>query len=159
MVNSRAKGTGNSSGVRVLLRISSGFLQIVLNLALYALVIWFIYKGATYVYDFAYDVMSNKSAEEEPGREVTVQILIGESSMNVANKLETLKVIPEGSHNAFYLRSKINAFGAKEDKGDIKPGTYKLDTSMTYKEILNIITDASNSIEKEETVEDVESAP
>lgn len=157
MRTSRATGTGNSSGIRVLLRICSGFLQIILNIALYGIVIWMIAKGAKYAYNFAYDVMGNSTVEDAPGRDVKIQLLKGESLMNIATKLETNKIID--NKLAFFVRAKLNALGAKNGKGDIQPGTFILNTSMTYRDILRKITDYSQSIADEETVEDVESLP
>ena len=154
-----SKGTGRSSGIRVLLRMSGGFLQICLNIFIYAVIIYFVVKGIHYSYDFAYRIFGDVSVEDEPGRDIKVQILKGESTMNVATKLETNKLIYD--KYSFYLKVQIGNFGTEENnkKYDIKGGTYILNTSMNYDEILAVITDTKNSIEGEKTVEEAEKAP
>ena len=64
--------------------------------------------------------------------------------MAVCNKLESYKIVK--NKYSFYL--KIQLFEYK-----IMPGTFELNTSMTYNEILEIITDISNSIAEEEELE------
>ena len=90
-----AKGTGRSSGTRVLLRMTGGFLSICLNIVIYAVIIFFLIKAIHKTYDFGYRIFGDVSVEEEPGRDVKIQILKGESTMNVATKLETNKLIPD----------------------------------------------------------------
>lgn len=186
MESERARGTGKSSAPRVMFRICAGFLKIVLNVAIYAVVIWFVIRGAKKAYDFAYEVMdehtmeakadtegeadifiaqdvSNEGSEDEneasvpKERVVNIQILQGESVMNIAAKLETNRII--GNKYSFYVRAQINSLGAKAGKGEIQAGTYKLKPTMTYKEILNEITNVKNSIEATQTVEEAESLP
>jgi len=154
-----AKGTGRSSGTRVLLRMTGGFLSICLNIVIYAVIIFFLIKGIHKTYDFAYRIFGDVSVEEEPGRDVKIQILKGESTMNVATKLETNKLIPD--KYSFFLKVQIGNInmGSSKKKYEIKGGTYVLNTSMNYDEILNIITDAAKSIEGEVSVEDAESTP
>ncbi|MCQ2495379.1 MAG: hypothetical protein MJ131_02165 [Lachnospiraceae bacterium] len=149
-MNSKASGTGRSTGLRVLLRMSGGFLQVCLNLVIYAVIIILIYKAANYSYDFAYKVMGDVRMEEAPGRNVKLQILKGETSMNVATKLETNKLIDD--KYAFFVKMKLN-------KVEIMPGTFVLNTSMNYDEIINIIKDYDNSVAKETTVEEAEAMP
>lgn len=159
-----AKGTGRSSGTRVLLRLTGGFLGVCLNIVIYVILIYFLIKAVHVSYDYAYRIFGNVAVEEEPGRDVKIQILKGESTMNVATKLETNKVILD--RYSFYIKIQLGnmASGSKDvssskKKYDIKGGTYILNTSMNYDQILAMITDASNSIEGEVTVEDAEAAP
>ena len=152
-----AKGTGRSSGRRVLLRMTGGFLSICLNIIIYAVIIFFLIKAIHKTYDFAYRIFGDVSVEEEPGRTVKIQILKGESTMNVATKLETQKLIPD--RYSFFIKVQLGNLGSGKDKYEIKGGTYELNTSMNYDEILNIITDAGKSLEGEVTVEDSEAIP
>jgi len=153
-----AKGTGRSSGTRVLLRMTGGFLGICLNIVIYAVIIFFLVKAIDKTYDFAYRIFGSVHMEEE-GRDVKIQILKGESTMNVAAKLETNKLIPD--RYSFFLKVQIGNMGSKEGKKkyEIKGGTYILNTSMDYDEILSFITDVDKSIEGEVTLEDAESTP
>lgn len=151
MSNRRAVGTGRSSGTRVLLRLSGGFLMVCLNIVIYIVVVYLIYKAAIFSYDFAYEVMGNVTVDEkDAGRDVRIQVLKGETSMNVAAKLETNKIIV--NKYSFFVKLKLRG-------NDLMPGTYQLNTSMTYDEIIALITDSHQSLESEETVEEVESTP
>ena len=159
-----AKGTGRSSGTRVLLRMSGGFLSLCLNIVIYVVLIFFLIKAVHIAYDYAYRIFGDVSVEEEPGRDVKIQILKGESTMNIATKLETNKVILD--KYSFFIKVQLGNLssgsseaGSSKKKYDIKGGTYVLNTSMNYNEILEMITDAKNSIEGEVTVEDAEASP
>lgn len=186
MDSERANGTGKSSAPRVLFRISAGFLKIVLNVVIYGVVAFLIYKGAIKAYDFAYDVMGNGTLEEKTNDDEStlvdadsengdaaegtssdesakttkirrIRILQGESVMNIAAKLETNKIIKD--KYSFFVRAQLNSLGAKNGKGEIQAGTYELNPTMTYKEILDTITNYEKSIEASQTVDDVESTP
>ena len=159
MNSSVHKGTGRSSGTRVLLRMSGGFLQVCLNIFIYAVIIFFVIKAVHYTYDFAYRIFGNVSMEEAPGHDVKIMILKGETTMNVATKLETNKLIPE--KYSFFLKVQIGNFGTEEgsNKYEIMGGTYVLNTSMNYEQILEVITNNKKSIEEEISVEEAENTP
>ena len=162
--NVNAKGTGRSSGTRVLLRMSGGFLSLCLNIVIYVVLIYFLIKAVHVSYDYAYRIFGDVAVEESPGRNVKIQILKGESTMNIATKLETNKLILD--KYSFFIKVQLGnlASGSDDESGskkkyDIKGGTYILNTSMNYNEILEMITDAKNSIEGEVTVVDIEASP
>lgn len=158
-----AKGTGRSSGTRVLLRMTGGFLSLCLNIVIYVVLIYFLIKAVHISYDYAYRIFGDVAVEEEPGRDVKIQILKGESTMNIATKLETNKLILD--RYSFYIKVQLGNLSSGGDensskkKYDIKGGTYILNTSMNYNDILEMITDAKNSIEGEVTIEDAEASP
>lgn len=136
---------------RLVLKLSSGFLQLAANVAFYILVAVAITQIAKYSYDFAYRVFGNETMEEGSGTEVKLTILKDETSMNVASKLELNKLIND--KYSFYVKAKLS-------KSNIMPGTFILNTSMTYSEILDTITDYSKSVSnKEKSVSDLEYSP
>lgn len=141
---------GSNKAVRVLLNFALGILTIGIAVIFYAVVVYGIKKAAGYSYDFAYQLFGDTSVEAAPGRDVKITILKGESSMNIASKLEDAKLVT--SKYSFYLKLKMKDY-------EIMPGTFVLNTSMTYDDILQVITDYGQSIDAETTVEDVESAP
>ncbi len=146
----KAKGQRRSVGLDVLLRLSGGFLKICLNVIIYAVIIFLIYKGAHFCYDFAYRVFGDVTMESGEGRVVKIQVLKGESTMNVAAKLETNKLID--NKYAFFVKCKLY-------KVDIIPGTKTLNTNMNYDELMEKLMVSENLAEIEQTVEEVESAP
>ena len=75
-----------------------------------------------------------------PGINAEITIEDGASSMEVAAALEQYRLIP--NRYSFYL--KVQLMGYK-----ILAGTYILNTSMTYDEILDQITNYANSIVQE----------
>ncbi len=142
--------SGSNKAVRILLNFALGILTIGIAVIFYAVVVYGIKKAANYSYDFAYQLFGNTTVEAAPGRDVKVTILKGESSMNIASKLEDAKLVT--SKYSFYLKLKLKDY-------EIMPGTFVLNTSMTYDDILKVITDYGQSIDAETTVEDVESTP
>ncbi len=156
MANSMSKSKsgqtkkGQTKAIRILMNISIGILTIGIALVFYSVVVYGLKKVSNYSYDFSYQIFGNVSIEAAPGRDVKVTVLKGESTMNIAKKLEDAKLIVD--KNSFYLKAQLK-------KSEIMPGTFVLNTSMTYDEILNVICDYDNSIEAETTVEDVESTP
>lgn len=132
---------------KLALRFLTALIRFTLNIIFYIIVVTAIIKAADYVYHFSYQVFGSVAMEEKPGTDVTVQIFRGETTMNIATKLETKLVVT--NKYSFMIKTRLKKY-------DIMPGTYVLNTSMDYDEILAIITDASNSIEKEESLEDAE---
>ncbi len=134
----------SSTSGKLVLRLTGAVTRFILNIIFYTLVVAAVYKGATFLYRFSYEVFGSVARTEAPGTDVPVQIYRGETTMNIATKLETSLVIVD--KYSFYFRTKLR-------NEDIMPGTYILNTSMDYDEILEIITDAKNSIADEESIE------
>lgn len=132
-----------STSGKLALRLTGAITRFIVNIIFYILVIAVVYRGATFLYHFSYEVFGSVARTEAPGTDVTVQIYRGETTMNIATKLETSLVIVD--KYSFYFKTKLKDY-------DIMPGTYVLNTSMDYNDILEIITDAKNSIAEEESV-------
>ena len=112
----------------------------ILNLVFYAVVAFGIYYVASNVYEFSYQIFGDRVVEEAPGRDVEIHIAEGESTMDVAEKLYMNKLVV--NKTTFYL--KVQLFEYK-----IMQGTFLLNTSMTYDEVLDVITDLSNALPEE----------
>ena len=134
--------------MKLLTRLSRTILIVGINVIFYVFVFNKISDLAGQSYDISYRVFGDECENEGPARDVRIQILKGESTMNIARKLEDAKLIPD--RYSFYLKLKLEEY-------EIMPGTYKLNTSMSYNDILNEISSISNSVDKEQTVEDLES--
>lgn len=134
-----------STNLKVTLKISSFILRLLLNIAFYVLVIVLIIIVSREAYKFTYQLYGPDTVDPAPGREVIFQINKGEATMDIAGRLELNRVIE--NKYSFYLKTKLQDL-------TIMPGTYKINTSMTYKQILDIITNYKESIVQ---VEDVES--
>lgn len=134
---------------RLVLKMAGGVLGICLNIIFYVIIISFVIKASQLAYHFTYQVFGSVSVEADPGHDVEFQILKGESTMSIATKLENSSLIID--KYSFYVKTKLKQY-------NIMPGTYVLNTSMNYDEILDVITDISNSIAEEETLEEFENA-
>ncbi len=136
--------SSSSTSIKITLRISSFILRFLLNVIFFVLVIAFVIYGSRKAFDFTYQLYGPVSLDEEPGRTVPIKINKGESTMDVAAKLELNRVIAD--KYSFYVKTKIH-------KKVIMPGTYLVNSSMTYDEVLDIITDYSKSEVREEEAE------
>ncbi len=144
--------TGNKKGknpfvMKLLMKLSLTILIVGINVIFYVFVYNKIADLADQSYDITYRVFGNEPMDKKGGRDVKVTILKGESSMNIASKLYDAKLIPD--KYSFYLKLKLKEY-------EIMPGTFVLNTSMSYDDILEAISTLSNSVEKEQTVEEAE---
>lgn len=131
-----------SASVKLTLKITSFIMRLLLNIVFYILVVILIIGFSKKAYEFTYQLYGPvAAASEENAQRVILQIKKGDSSMDVAKKLENLKAIQD--KYSFYLKMKLEHYV-------IMPGTFELYTDMTYDEILEVISDYSASIIKEE---------
>ena len=129
-----------SEGAKIAIDIGGFILHLLLNIIFYAVVIFAIYKVGITAREFCYQVFGAYTMDAEPGINAEITIQDGASTMEVAAALEQYRLIP--NRYSFYL--KVQLMGYK-----ILAGTYILNTSMTYDEILEQITNYSNSIVQE----------
>lgn len=132
---------------KLVLRISSFVIQVLLNILFYVIVVMLIAKFSGVAYDFAYQVFGEVAAAEagETVKDVTITIKKGESTMSIASKLEMNRVIE--NKYSFYLRAKLF-------QANIKTGKYMVNASMSYGEILDQITNYDNNLDKDEDEQD-----
>lgn len=142
------KGNRSSTVMKLITKFSLAVLIIGINVIFYVFVFKEVSEFADYSYDFTYRIFGDEAVEPEPGHDVRVTILKGESSMNIASKLEDAKIIPD--KYSFYVKLKLKDY-------DIMPGTFVLNTSMSYNDIINVISAYDNSVDEEKSVEDLES--
>ncbi len=112
-------------------------LHVLINIFFYIFVIFIIYRASIFVYDFCYQVFGDTVVDEAPGVNVEIVIPDGTSTMELASKLEMNRLIK--NRYSFYIKVKLLGY-------KILAGTYHLNTSMTYDEIIDTITDYSNAI-------------
>lgn len=130
-----------STNLKITLKITSFILRLLMNLTFYILVVILIINLSKAAFSFAYQLYGPDTvAPKGEGNKVILQIKEGESTMDVASKLELIHAIK--NKYSFYLKAKLQ-------NEIIMPGTYELSSDMTYDEILDIITDYSASIIKD----------
>lgn len=136
---------------KLILGISSFVIHVLLNILFYVIVVMLITKYSGVAFDFAYEVFGEVAAAEagEKVKDVTITIKKGESTMSIASKLEMNRVID--NKYSFYLRAKLF-------QSNIKTGKYIVNASMTYGEILDVISNYKNSLDKDEDEEEKNSS-
>ena len=123
-----------SKTTREINKITTTVISISVKLILYALIILLLYEAVTQGFAFGHEIFYAEAAEEEPGRDVTVNISQEDSLKDTASILAEYGLIT--NEFAFVFQ------GLFYDYGDIYPGTYTLNTSMTSKEILQVLNEA-----------------
>lgn len=120
-----------SSTTRDINRVTGAIIRISLRLIIYALIILVLYEGVTIGYEFGHEIFASTAMSPAPGIDKTVVVEEGESSLQAGKKLEEEGLI----HNAyaFWIQSMFYEY-------DVYPGAYVLNTSMTSKEMLEIMS-------------------
>ena len=96
-------------------------------------------------YDFGYRVFTESAIDKEPGKDVLVQVREDTSARELGKTLEEKGLVRDG--NLFFLQLKLSAYSKR-----ILPGVYTLNTSMTAKDMLVVMsTEESESTESTET--------
>lgn len=133
-----------STSVKATLKITSFIIRLLMNIMFYVLVAFLIVNVSKQAFQFTYELYGPVAVENEPGRDILIQIKKGESTMDVASKLEVNRAIV--NKYSFYVKTKL------EDVA-IMPGTYEINSSMTYNDIMEIITDYSKSLIQDQDIE------
>lgn len=143
-------------------KVGLGFLETVIHVGVYVLIIFLFIRAATLAFDFSYHVFGDPVSSQYNTEEVNFQVVEGSTMQQVAQNLEKQDFIKYNL--AFRIRAKLENLEEK-----LVPGTYKLSQSMTEDQILAIITtpttntgdavlgeDASGTITDETTAADPE---
>ncbi len=111
------------------------------------LIVFVIVRGFSVAYSFSYEVFSDSSKTPGDLSYVVVTIQPDFSSMSVAEELYDKGVIK--NKYVMLAKLKLGEYGR-----DIRPGKYAISPSMTYDEILKVLTSAASTSEEEEEVRD-----
>ncbi|MBR5712485.1 MAG: endolytic transglycosylase MltG [Lachnospiraceae bacterium] len=125
---------------------SSDITRLIIDILFYLLVAVFIWRASIYARNFCYQIFGNvQMADSMHDEEKEIFIERGDSTRDVAKRLEREGLIV--NELSFYVKVKINKYS-------IRPGTYKLRTSMNYNEILEIISVPTEVLTDEEELDD-----
>lgn len=137
-------GNGLSPGTKKMLRYFRALFSLLFSALFYIAVVMVIGTLSGKAYDFTYEIFGSQIMEKEPGHEVLFTITQGESTSEIAEQLAYNRLVAHA--RTFYIRAKLTI----DDEHPILPGTYALNTSMDYQEILNVITDGKAAIAENE---------
>lgn len=102
------------------------------RLILYGVLLMLLIEGVGRGYAFGHEVFCSTPAEEAPGRSLPFEVKEGESAHEVIGRLKDSGLIRD---------SRVAAIQQWFYDYEIYPGTYTLSTSMTSKEILQILNE------------------
>ena len=105
----------------------------VLRIVVVAVIAMLIYKGATMAYDYGYRVFAEEPMSAAPGLDMDIVVEDGMGPKEIGVLLEGKGLIKDGT--LFYLQNILSKY-----KGDLKAGTYTLNTSMTTEEMMAVIS-------------------
>ena len=105
----------------------------VLKVVLAVVVVMLVYKGATLAYDYGYRVFAEEPMSAAPGFDMDIVVEDGMGPKEIGVLLESKGLIKDGT--LFYLQNILSKY-----KGDLKAGTYTLNTSMTTEEMMAVIS-------------------
>ncbi|MCD8082572.1 MAG: endolytic transglycosylase MltG [Clostridiales bacterium] len=100
------------------------------RLILYAVILLLLVEGVSRGYEFGHEIFYATPMEAAPGTDRVVRVVEGESENEVAEDLQEMGLID----HALTFRFLIFFYDY-----EIQPGTYTLNTSMTSKEMLQIL--------------------
>ena len=122
-----------SNRTREINKITTTIIGISVKLMVYALIILLLYEAVARGYAFGHEIFFAEAVDEAPGQDMVVRIDSEESVSEAAEFLAHKGLIK--SEFAFIFQSKFY------DYETIYPGTYNLNTSMTSKEILQLLNE------------------
>ena len=122
-------------------RITGAIIGICGKLIIYALVILLLFECVTRAYDFGHEVFDAQPVAEAPGTDVAVTLTGEVSVQDVAGILKEKGLIR--NKLAFCVQARFYEY-------EFYPGDYTLNTSMTTKEMMNVMNVEPKESEGEE---------
>ncbi len=126
--------------------IALGFMGFIVRASILAVLILVVARVGKAAYDFGFRIFTEEAMSPEPGRDVAVTIVAGDSTMDVGKMLEEKGLIRD--YKLFYVQKKCSVYD-----DDIKPGFYTLNTSMTADDMFAIIAGKKDSEGEEEEID------
>ena len=142
----KKKKNTNSVITSLVIGASTSLTRLIIDAVFYLMAAYFLVRVSLYAKDFCYQLFGNVTVSDyEHREEKEIYIEAGESTRDIAKRLEREGLIV--NELSFYVKVKINKY-------NIIPGTYKLNTSMNYNEILDVISVSTEKFDDEEELDD-----
>lgn len=129
--------TAVTNRTKTVLNVTKIILQIIWNIFFYTVIVIGVIWLCKNVFFLSYQIYGDVRPEAAPGQDVSFEIEEGEGTMELSKRLYDQGLIINAY--TFYIRAKL-CTGSKKP---ILPGAYRLNTSMTYEEITDVITNES----------------
>lgn len=132
----------------------SSFVSTIVRIAILAVIMLLLSKIGKYAFDFGYRIFTEEPMSSAPGRDVAITIVQGDSLKEICEMLEEKGLVRDAKLT--WVQKKVSVYD-----GDIEPGFYTLNTSMTADEMFEIIAgkESDDGEENEEDEETMEAAP
>lgn len=139
-------------------------IETIIKIVIAVFLVMFVYDTVIKAYDYGYRVFAEEPMTTGDGRTISISVGEGDSVRDIGNNLEEKGLIRDG--NLFFIQELLSEY-----HGDIKPGIYDLNTSMTSAEMMEIMSaepeeeeesGASTDnvpIQEEEDTQDAEQSP
>ena len=118
-------------------------IEIVIKAVAVIFLVMFVYDTALKAYDYGYRVFAEEPLTVGEGRTISISVDQDESVRDIGKKLQERGLIRDA--NLFILQELVS-----EHHGQIQPGIYDLNTSMTGEEMLTVMS-AETKVTEEET--------
>lgn len=115
------------------LKIGLGFLETVIHVCVYIIVVFVFIRAATLGFDFSYQVFGNPSMSKYDESVIDFEVPEGTYTSEVAKQLEEHGLVKYDT--AFVIKMKLSKLD-----NSLVPGTYKLSPAMTSDEIMVLLT-------------------
>ena len=114
-------------------KVGLGFLETVIHVCVYIIVIFVFIRAATLGFDFSYHVFGDPAMSKYNQNTVSFEVAEGSVTKDVASQLEDAGLIKYKT--ACVIKVKLSKLD-----NSLVPGTYELSPSMTSSQILAILT-------------------
>ena len=109
------------------------FVSISFSILILLVVFIGVFKASTFCYDFGYRIFTEKPVDSEPGKEIAISISKDDSAFDIGKQLEEKGLIRDAK--LYVAQYYLSAYVDK-----LLPGTYTLDTAMTAKEMMVVMS-------------------
>lgn len=116
-------------------------IETIIKVVVVVFLIMFVYDKALQAYDYGYRIFAEAPLTVGEGRTISIAVEQDESVKEIGEKLQQRGLIRDA--NLFFLQELVS-----EHHGQIQPGIYDLNTSMTTEEMITVM--AVEPIEIEE---------
>lgn len=127
------KSTKNTKNTKKKNKAVFRFVEISFSLLILLVVVIGVLKGSSYCYEFGYRIFTEEAVEKDSGNNVEVLISEGDTAFDIGKILEERGLIRDS--NLYVAQYYLSAYVDK-----ILPGTYTLNTSMTAKEMMDVMS-------------------
>lgn len=114
-------------------QLAASMLETILKVVVVVFIVIFVYRAAVKAYDFGYRVFAEGPVTTGDGRIISVYVEEGDSPKEIGEDLQEKGLIRDAK--LFYVQELLS-----EHHGELKPGIYDLNTSMTSSEMLAVMS-------------------